>query len=251
MKKLGLLTLFLLLTLLFLNTRGVSARDGGVEIGLDGLSPAAQKAINNMITVRSEVKGQLEEAMARFDTLKETYIQTCGTGRSNDEGCQKQFNQAIDAYTDVARTIAGFLKKYNENSQMVVDELEPQIERVAYENSPSDLNEDIINKYEEGSYGYEDEFANAIKNAFGLDEGKTEYELLSSSYLQHKKEYKEYALLLRQLKGKIREASRLRVLGPIINAETQGELAKMTGLIFGAKPTYREPHQIKRTSVLR
>lgn len=251
MKKLGLLTLFLLLTFLFLNTNGVSARGSGVEIGLDGLSPAAQNAINNMITVRSEVKEQLEEPIARMKTLQETYQHTCGAGRPKDEGCQKQFSQVIDAYNDVMTNVAGFLEKYNENLRMVVDELEPQIERIAYENSPSDLNEDIINKYEEGSYGYEDEFANAIKDAFGLVEGETEYELLSSSYLQYKKEYKEYALLLRQLNGKIREAGRLRVLGPIINAETQGELARLTGWIFGAKPTYREPYQIKRTSVLR
>ena len=240
---------FLTLALL---SYGTHASSEGVEIEFDGLSPAAQLAIKNMSKERQEVKGRLEEPMGRLKSLKKTYKNSCGGGRPKDSGCQDQFNQIIDAHKSVMETVSGFLNKYNENLKVVVEEIEPQIEAIAYNNTPSDIVENLVGKYEEIEEEFVDPFAVAIQEAFGLGTGETEFEIASSSYIEYKNELKQYKRLGNMLQGKIYKAERQRDLGQILNPTTQEELKNITSWIYGRDiKKYPNTQHAKRTRILR
>ena len=231
--------LITLLTLMaiFCFVQGVSAE---VEIDLEGLSPAAQNALENMSKERKVIKNDLAEPITQLKALRETYKNSCGGGKPKDSGCIEQFNQIIEVYSKVMTRVGGFLKSYNQNLEVVVSETEPQLQNIAYSNSLSDLNEDLINKYDESGEEYEDEFASIISEAFGLGEGLTELEMTASSYINYKREYKMYSSLQKQLNSKIRRAQKVMDLGPILNETTKNELAGLTNFIFG--------RQVKKTS---
>lgn len=224
----------------------------GVEIEMEGLSPAAVNALQRMSEVREQVKGDLNEPLERLTALKETYQNSCGSGNPTDSGCQQQFNQIIDAHTEVMQKISDFTSKYTENLKVVIDELEPQMEQIAYDNSLSDINEDLIKKFENNDHTVNDEFIDAIVNAFGLGQGQTLFEAKSRSYLDYKTELRGYSRLNNALIAKIRTAQRLQIIGPILNPETQKGLATLTKWIYGRQKGV-QPRQVSqsRTVVLR
>jgi len=240
--------IFLSLTVIHFDALGE-----GVEIEFEGLSPAAQQALENMSKVRKEVKSKLATPLEKLTALNETYINSCGaSARPKDTGCQDQFNQIIDAHTKVMQEVVNFTDEYTNNLKIVIEELEPQMEQVAYNNSLSDINEDLLQKYEDSDVVLDDEFTQGIINAFGLGEGETQFELASGSYLEYKTELKKYTRINKLLIAKIGQARKVQVLGPIINKETQGQLSKVTNWIYGKKKSVEtSPSSYKRTTVLR
>lgn len=231
---------------------GVSAFAEGVEIEFEGLSPAAIGAMENMAEERKQVTSRLNEPMARLKKLMETYKHSCGMGKPTDSGCQETFNQIIDAHKEVMKKVGKFLDFYNSQLKIVVSELEPQIEGIAYNNTPSDIIEDLMGKYENNAEGFEDGFADAIQKSFGLGDGQTAFEMASASYMQYTSEYNQYRRLGKMLQSKIMEAERMKSLGTILNTETQKELKSITSWIYGNKKREADTTvRTSRTSVLR
>jgi len=223
----------------------------GVELELSGLSPAAKQALQDQIRVREKVRGTIEAPLERLEALQGTYSSTCGNGRPKDSGCQRQFNQIIGSYKKVMEGISEYLGEYNNNIQVVIDELEPQMQRISYKHSPSDLMEDLINKYEGQDMEFEDETANAILEAFVLEEGQTEFEITSQSYLTYKKEYKQYRKIQKLLDRKIQQAEKEKTLGPIINDATKNKLKALTGIIFKPQAKHKRFKTKKRRQFIR
>lgn len=219
----------------------------GVEIQYSGLSPSAQQAVQNMAQQRTEVKKNLEDPYTRLKKLKETYKNSCGEGRPSDSGCRKTFNQIIDAYSNVLQQISSYIKEYKNNLKVVTEELEPKIKKVAYRNSPSDLNEDIIKKYENQDTRFNDKFAKALTEAFGLQRGQTPYENASSLYLQYKDKLSEYSQLDNLLQAKLMQAQRQKNLAPLLNEQTRKELAQITNWISGGTG-FQEKQRAKKVS---
>lgn len=127
--------------------------------------------------------------------------------------------------------VSNYIKEYKKNLKVVIEELEPKIKKVAYKNSLSDLNEDLIDKYENQNTRFNDQFARALRDAFGLQKGQTPYEYASSLYLQYKNKLNEYSQLDNMLQAKLMQAQKQKNLASLLNKKTKQELAQITDWI--------------------
>lgn len=232
-KTIGEKVLFCLCVLILFNVDTAFGTNRGVEIDWNGLSAPAKNAIQNMNRARKDVKNSIKDPWGRIKKLKQTYRDTCGSGQTADSGCYIIFNQMIDAYTEVANIMGKFLEESSEHMGKVVNELEPQIRKAAYTSSPSDMVEDITQKYTGYKKKYRDPLLESITNSLGFKTGKTPFEMASSYYTEYKYKLAEYKDASQQLRAKIFEAEQRKSLAPLINKTFETELREITSWIFG------------------